>query len=95
MTYFGGNSLVCGSMVDMLGRFTFDISVVDVDGISPILLSSLSRPPSDELSCEAPFVPRLTGAFLPAGRGRSLPLKWKYFKYDKFRKFLTFALGNR
>jgi hypothetical protein len=72
--YFGGNSLVCGSIVDVFGGFTFDISVVDGGGISPVLLSSLSRPPSDELSCEAPFVPRLTGAFLFAGRGRSLPL---------------------
>ncbi len=76
MIYFGGNSLVCGSVADVFGGFTFDISVVDVDvdGISPVLLSSLSRPPSDELSCVAPFVPRLTGAFLFAGRGRSLPL---------------------
>jgi hypothetical protein len=49
-----------------------DISVADVDGISSILLSSLSRPPSDELSCEAPFVAR-RGGLIFARRGRSLP----------------------
>jgi hypothetical protein len=76
--YFGGNSLVCGSIVDVFGGFTFTVSTVDEDGLSPVLLSSLSRASSDELPCEAPFVPRLPGAFLLTGRGRSLPLMKKF-----------------
>ena len=69
-TYFGGNSDVGTSVVGIV------VSIVDGGGgwsVSSILLSSLSRPPSDELSGPAPFVTRLTGRLIFARRGRSLP----------------------
>ena len=78
ITHFGGNSDVeVSTTVAAAG-----VSIVDIEdggggsgGVSPMLLSSLSSPPSDELSCVAPFVPRFTGGLIFARRGRSLPEK--------------------
>jgi hypothetical protein len=72
-TYFGGNSVSGASVMDGLGGFIFDVSVVDVDGRSSILFSSLSRPPSDELSWEVPLVAPFARGCRFAGRGRLLP----------------------
>lgn len=100
LTYLGGNSDVCWSTVDVLPGFIFDwsdVSAVNVDEISPILASSLSRPPSDELSCEAPFVGRLTGGFTFARRGRSLPVKVKrtfLIGYVAILEFLNFNIRH-
>lgn len=79
LTYFGGNSLGGGdtSFVDTLEALTyvwFDISGFTTVGVSPMLLSSLSRPPSDELSNGTPSVVRFAGGLTLPRRGRSLPL---------------------